>query len=324
MLSKKEGNKYIVIGIILLFVILSILIFKPFISTLLLAAILVAAFYPLHKRLAKAIRSKSASSAIMTCAIIIVILAPLLFILYATFQEITLLFQAGNITSWANMISTYMGQSTISNYVPQIASEGVKILTNIASSMILSIPSLMINFFILTFSLFSFLLTGESIMNKIKKMVPLKDKEKIFKSLKSTMDALIYGYFVIGIICFIVAAITLSLLGIQAAFLWALFIGILVLIPSIGATIIYIPMTIIFAVQGNYVAAIVVFIMGAIITIIETFGRPYLIGKKAKINPLLVFFGILGGIVVFGAAGIFIGPVVLTTTITILEGLSKK
>ena len=45
--------------------------------------------------------------------------------------------------------------------------------------------------------------------------------------------------------------------------------------------------------------------------------RPYLIKRGANLPLLLIFAGVLGGLVAFGVVGLFIGPVVLAVTYTL-------
>jgi len=47
--------------------------------------------------------------------------------------------------------------------------------------------------------------------------------------------------------------------------------------------------------------------------------RPFLIKKGADLPLLLIFAGVIGGLVAFGLVGIFVGPVVLAVTYTLLE-----
>jgi predicted PurR-regulated permease PerM len=52
---------------------------------------------------------------------------------------------------------------------------------------------------------------------------------------------------------------------------------------------------------------------------IDNFIRPFLIKKGADLPLLLIFAGVLGGLVAFGVIGLFIGPVMLAVTFTLLE-----
>jgi predicted PurR-regulated permease PerM len=47
--------------------------------------------------------------------------------------------------------------------------------------------------------------------------------------------------------------------------------------------------------------------------------RPILIKRGADLPLLLIFAGVIGGLITFGLVGIFVGPVVLAVTYTLLE-----
>jgi len=52
--------------------------------------------------------------------------------------------------------------------------------------------------------------------------------------------------------------------------------------------------------------------------LLDNFLRPFLIKRGADIPILLIFAGVIGGLLAFGIVGLFIGPVVLTVTYTLL------
>ena len=52
---------------------------------------------------------------------------------------------------------------------------------------------------------------------------------------------------------------------------------------------------------------------------LDNFLRPMLIKRGADLPLLLIFAGVIGGMLGFGLVGIFVGPVVLAVTYTLLE-----
>ena len=324
MITKKEASKYIIIAITLLLVILSIFIIKPFVSTLLLAALLAFIFHPLYKKLTKYVKYKYLSSTIITFGIVLIIAAPLIGFSYLIIEEALAVVQNGTLSAWTGQLTNMLGQGTLAEYLPNILDEGFKFLATTSSAMLIAIPKYFLNMMIMVFSIFFLLVTGEDIMKKVEEMLPFKNKKQLLKSLKETIHAIIYGFFVIAIVGFLIALVGLKIINVPGFALWALLIGVLILLPGVGSTVVYIPMTIYYLVTGNYWAGVGVFILGAILTAVETFGRPYLIGKKATINPVLIIFGIFGGLVMFGAVGLVIGPVILTITISLIKNLGTK
>jgi predicted PurR-regulated permease PerM len=52
--------------------------------------------------------------------------------------------------------------------------------------------------------------------------------------------------------------------------------------------------------------------------------RPYLIKKGADLPLLLIFAGVIGGLISFGLVGIFVGPVVLAVTYTLIDAWVRR
>jgi predicted PurR-regulated permease PerM len=108
--------------------------------------------------------------------------------------------------------------------------------------------------------------------------------------------------------------------------LWAILTFFVAMLPMIGTTIIWIPLTLIAfvrAIMGNDVSMIIVsvvgFIWGSFVANVDNVLRPAIIGRQGNIHPLMILIGILGGIKVFGIAGIFVGPVILTAAFLFIE-----
>jgi predicted PurR-regulated permease PerM len=54
---------------------------------------------------------------------------------------------------------------------------------------------------------------------------------------------------------------------------------------------------------------------------VDSLVRPYVISERAKLHTLLVFFALLDGVKAFGVMGLFVGPVVLSIALVVLEML---
>jgi predicted PurR-regulated permease PerM len=97
------------------------------------------------------------------------------------------------------------------------------------------------------------------------------------------------------------------------------------LIPIIGSAAVWGPAAIILLVSGHWIKALILLAWGAaIVGQIDTVVRPYVISGKAKLHTLLVFFALLGGVHAFGVMGLFIGPVLLSITLVLLQMLQEE
>jgi predicted PurR-regulated permease PerM len=63
----------------------------------------------------------------------------------------------------------------------------------------------------------------------------------------------------------------------------------------------------------------VLLVVALIAGTLDNFLRPFLIRKGADLPLLLIFVGVIGGLVAFGLIGIFIGPLVLAVSYKLLE-----
>jgi predicted PurR-regulated permease PerM len=88
----------------------------------------------------------------------------------------------------------------------------------------------------------------------------------------------------------------------------------------LGAPIIYIPVGLLFLVQGDYVKAAVVMGVGfLIVSQIDNVLKPYFIGNQVSLHPLAIFFFVLGGIALFGPIGLMVGPMILTIFLALVD-----
>ncbi len=72
--------------------------------------------------------------------------------------------------------------------------------------------------------------------------------------------------------------------------------------------------------QGERTKALVLAAWGAVaIGLIDNFLYPLLVGKRLRFHNLLVIFAILGGLALFGASGVILGPLLLALADALLE-----
>ena len=112
--------------------------------------------------------------------------------------------------------------------------------------------------------------------------------------------------------------------GIENAFFWGAIMSVLLMLPVLGPpltwVLIWIPFIIYLAASGLYLQAISLFLFLTIIVHpIDNILRPILVGRDTQMHELLIFFGTLGGIGLFGVFGIFIGPIIAALFMTVWE-----
>jgi len=116
----------------------------------------------------------------------------------------------------------------------------------------------------------------------------------------------------------VLGGIGLVIAGIPAAAVLTA-IMLLLCVAQIGPGLVMIPVTIWLFTQDQTSWGIFMAVCSVIVCTIDNFIRPFLIKKGADLPLLLIFAGVIGGLISFGLIGLFIGPVTLAVTYTLLK-----
>ena len=127
----------------------------------------------------------------------------------------------------------------------------------------------------------------------------------------------------LGVVVTALAQSLLGGLGLAVAgipFAGALTMAMLMLcLAQLGPLVVLVPAVVWLYWTGDNVWGTVLLIWSAFVGTLDNFLRPFLIKQGADLPLLLIFAGVIGGLVSFGLLGIFVGPVVLAVTYTLLE-----
>jgi predicted PurR-regulated permease PerM len=88
----------------------------------------------------------------------------------------------------------------------------------------------------------------------------------------------------------------------------------------LGAAFIWFPASVILLIQGSYISAVILFLWGSlVISLVDNVIWSWLVSGKAMLHPLAIFFSFLGGIIVFGPIGLFVGPFVFALLLILID-----
>lgn len=126
------------------------------------------------------------------------------------------------------------------------------------------------------------------------------------------------GVFVTALVQSLLGTIGLTIVGIPyAGFLGAVML--LLCVAQVGPSLVLVPAVIWMFWQGDSMGwSIFLAVMSAFVITLDNFLRPWLIRRGADLPFLLVLLGVIGGLLMFGLIGIFVGPVVLAVTYTLM------
>jgi predicted PurR-regulated permease PerM len=176
--------------------------------------------------------------------------------------------------------------------------------------------------FAMLYTMFFFLMDGDKLLRKILYYLPLHDQDELrmLDKFTSVTRATLKGTAVIGLLQGGLAGLAFWAVGIPSAVFWATIMAVLSIIPGIGTALVWGPAVIILAAGGNFLKAGGLGIFCALVVgSIDNLLRPILVGKDTQMHELMIFFGTLGGIIMFGVMGMIIGPIVAALFVTVWE-----
>lgn len=324
------------VSFVVIVLLLSFLIVRPFFIAIMSAAVLAFIFYPLYGKLAEIFENVPLGeklASLLTCLVILsVVLIPSIFVTVLLTSEIksgyhflqTILqapqFQFANLPPVLKQLEQFLPQLKAGT------AELISQLIGMLQDIIKVIPNVLLQIFITIFSIYYFLVHGDDLYKFFADLFPISEKR--YKQIVTRFDNLsrgvIIGQVFVGVIQGVLAWLGFFILGVPSPILWGSLTAIISMIPLFGAAIVWVPVDIylflVGTMTGNYVPAICLLIYGVfVISLIDNILKPKIVGDNANIHPLIVLFGILGGIQLFGIAGLILGPMILTIFDVVIE-----
>ncbi len=152
--------------------------------------------------------------------------------------------------------------------------------------------------------------------------MPLTEKEadRVFVQVSDTIHATVFGTVLVALAQGILGGLIFWWLGLPGPLLWGLVMGLLAIVPLLGAFVVWGPVALFQLLQGNWGTALILTVWGTIVIgLIDNFLYPILVGRRLRLHTLPVFFAIVGGVMFFGAAGLVLGPVILALTLALVD-----
>jgi len=176
--------------------------------------------------------------------------------------------------------------------------------------------------FVFLYTMFFFLRDGRLILDKVLSYLPLteSDQLRLLDKFLSVTRATIKGSMVIGTLQGSLAGVALHLAGIESAIFWGAIMSLISVLPIIGSGLVWFPAGIYLAATGHYPQALGLLLFCTLVVgQIDNILRPILVGRDTQMHALLIFFGTLGGIGLFGIFGFIIGPIIAALFMTVWE-----
>ena len=328
-------------ALLLLVVVISwmfLVMIRAFIAALFLAAVFSGMTYGLYRRLQNRLKS-SALAAITTILIVLLgIVLPLSAfagIVAAEAVQMTqsvgpwVQYQLAHPDEVERWLETLPFADAVVPYKDHVTAKIGEVAQSVGTFLVASVALLtrgtvgfFLQLFVMLYAMFFFLIGGPRILKLILYYLPLEaDQEnRMVERFVSVTRATLKGSLVIGIVQGTLAGGAFAIVGVPSPAFWGTVMAVLSIIPGVGTALVWVPACIWLAAVDRTGAALGLALWCIVVVgTVDNFLRPRLVGRDTRMSDLLVLLGTLGGLIVFGAIGFIIGPIIAALFVTVWD-----
>ena len=328
------------IGFVALLLILSWLILKPFVMLVMWSIIIAIGIYQIFKKFSALLgnREKLASTLITLFALTFLIV-PSYYLMESAVEGAQIFAvqleegtfkvppPAEDVAEWpvigkpvydAWKLASVNLDAAIKAFEPQLKEFASGLISGVAGlgvTILLSLISIIIaGFFLVKAD------SGETTARKAFKVLIGEKGEGFTELAGATIRSVVQGVLGVAIIQSVAAGIVMLIFGIPAAGLWALIVLMLAII-QLPPTLIMLPVAIYGFSILDTTSAIIFLVLSIIISMADTFLKPMFLGRGVDVPMLVILLGAIGGMMLSGILGLFVGAVVLALAYKVYQAL---
>lgn len=304
-------------------------ILSPFLPAITGAVVLAVATHRPHCWLREKLRSRTAAALSALLLVIVSIITPAVFVVQNLARHALVaarMLQNG----WPQLSAALDRFPLIAGLVEQ-SSEFIS-LSEAAQKFAAFLASHLVGFFsnslaaltqigIMLFLLFFLYRDEETSLRFLYRLLPLSDGDArlLVLRLTDTIRATVLGRLFVAVAQGALAGIIFASLGVHVALLLGVLTAIAGLVPPFGAYLVWLPVAAYFAITGHWIRMGILLVAGSLlISTLDNFLYPALVGSHLRQHTATVFLSLLGGVWLFGIAGLVLGPVLFSTAEALL------
>ena len=302
---------------------LSFLIARPFLTPIITATLLAVAVYPLFTHVLRSVRNRNGAALLATMIVLLALLLPTVLIVNRLANETKALYgwlneksaeRGGWEESLAQLaerplawieVKTGISREQLKRAALERLREASVWLLNWAKSLAVNITGTIVDTFIMLFTLFFLLRDGPAFLEPVRLILPLEPNQyaQLQKTISDSIVANIYGVLAVAFAQGTLGALGYWIAGLQNVMLWSLMTALFSMIPVIGPAAVWGVGVIYLAGTAHWGKALFLLVYGTgVISMADNIVRPLVLSGRVKLNTLLIFFSLLGGVQAFGTS----------------------
>lgn len=317
----------------------------PFMTAILLAAILCTLTFGIFRKVRTRLKGSSPKAAVvMLLGITFVLVIPTVILAIMLVQQANVVvekLQSGDAQAMIRRIDVASILAPIKRVAPQFDPQTLSperlllpALQQIpgwvarhGGAVVGGLAGMVLGFALVLLSMFFFYVEGEEIVQQLSVLSPLPRRyDREFGSrFKDVIDATFRGQVFTGIAQGLMTGIGLAIAQVPGAGFWGAVAALLSLIPMVGAAAVWVPAAIYLVISASmggrpWWQAIFMIFWGVIfVSLVDNIVRPWAMKGKAQLPAIPLLFAVLGGMQAFGFVGLVIGPLVFSLLMSIID-----
>jgi predicted PurR-regulated permease PerM len=333
-------------ALMLIVLALAFVITQSFLKPFAFAIILAVVFYPLHERLLRWNKRRVGSSALLSTLLLILVFAVpgLIIAVLAANEALTAAHYLGRrsveeggfpslvmiladrpiryIGHWVDL-SKYDLRAMVGANAQKVSvwlvGFGANVLSGIARFAIDALITFVVVFFLFR--------DGAQWAYRAGTLLPLTPEQvaRLYRNISDTIIANVYGILSVGVAQGVLVGVAMRIIGMQSSLLLGLATGFASIIPVVGSALVWVPVTVYLLVTGSIGKGVFLLIYSVVIvSSVDNIIRPWVVGGRVELHPLVLLFFIFGGVEAFGFLGLFLGPVVASVLAALFDMLREE
>jgi len=324
--QERQNYWWALLGTTLLMTVVFYNIVQPFLISLVLAAITAALATPLRDRIEQAINVGRSIAAL--CAIgllLLLVIVPLIGIVWLASQQANALFSSiaqfdftafedpQKMPDWIPFREALIENwSTLLYEIGAVSEQLVSFTTQLLGDFATGTAGFILQVFVYAYACFSFLALREPIFATLLEYtsLPREVQDDLHRRITVISAATLKGTLAIGLAQGLLGGLGLWVVGLEGVAFWTVIMFVLSIIPAVGPMLVLGPVALFLIITGDVAFGIGLAVWGfAVVGTIDNVMRPMLVGSDAALPDILIMISTMGGLIVFGAPGLVLGPV---------------
>ena len=339
---------FIVIALVILWA--TAMIIRPFISAIIIAAMIVTLTFPMYRRMRVKVKGRDGlAAAIMLVGITVLLVIPAILLTFLLVQQANTvidLIQRGEAQKVLERVDLPSRLMWVKRFVPGFDPHAVSLqrlvlpilrevpgwMAKHGAAVLGGLAGILVGFVIVLLSAFFFYTKGEAIVRELSVLSPLPPRyDRMFaEKFKDVIDATFRGQISTSLAQGVTTGVGLAIARVPGSVFWGAVAAILSLLPAVGAAVVWIPAAIYLFISAgmherpHWQAWFLVAWGILVVSMIDNVVRPWAMKGKADLPAIPLLFAVLGGMQAFGFIGLVAGPLVFSLLMAVIDIYKKS